>query len=70
VHEQVEAATTDVIASKADFYIELGDFKDTVCPGVNTGTVPDNCTSKTLGFIDTIEGASECTGNPPILINS
>ena len=27
---QVEAATNDVIASKADFYIELGDFKDTV----------------------------------------
>eukprot|EP01052_Picozoa_sp_SAG31_P026017 SAG31_NODE_2325_length_5939_cov_5.827940_2_plen_55_part_00 len=37
--------------------IELGDFKDTVCPGTNNGTVPANCTDATIGFIDIIEGA-------------
>ena len=61
---KVERATRDIIAAEADFMIELGDFKDTVCPANNKGTVPANCTDKTLGFIDTIEGAMAAFKGP------
>eukprot|EP00947_MAST-08B_sp_MAST-8B-sp1_P000463 g463.t1 len=44
--------------------IELGDFKDTVCPGPNAGHVAANCTDATLGFIDTIEGAMAAFQGP------
>lgn len=61
---KVQEATQAIIASDADFMIELGDFKDTVCPGVNKGTVPANCTDKTVGFIDTIDGAMAAFKKP------
>jgi hypothetical protein len=61
---KVQEATQAIIASDADFMIELGDFKDTVCPGANKGTVPANCTDKTVGFIDTIDGAMAAFKKP------
>jgi hypothetical protein len=61
---KVKDAVAAISAAKADFMIELGDFKDTVCPGANKGTVPANCTTKTVGFIDTIEGAMAQFGGP------
>lgn len=61
---KVQEATQAIIASDADFMIELGDFKDTVCPGVNKGTVPANCTDKTVGFIDTIDNAMAAFKKP------
>ena len=35
---KVEKATKDIIEADADFMIELGDFKDTLCPGPNDGS--------------------------------
>ena len=35
---KVEKATNDIIEADADFMIELGDFKDTLCPGPNDGS--------------------------------
>lgn len=54
---KVQEATQAIIGSDADFMVELGDFKDTVCPGANKGSVSTNCTDETVGFIDTIENA-------------
>ena len=61
---KVQEATQTIISSEADFMIELGDFKDTVCPGVNKGAVPANCTDATISFIDTIEGAMSAFKKP------
>jgi len=61
---KVEKATKDIIEADADFMIELGDFKDTLCPGPNGGNVSLACTAKTLDFLDTIEGAMSVFAKP------